>query len=546
MLSINSFKYGLDTRREALASLPGTLAQAVNCVIDSGGEIDKRKAFVDLGSLSTNKATYGIQDTDTGIMIFGGTAGTPTGLPANVVYQQLVCPFADMTIVSVIYSVSFLGKAFVIAKFSDGLDIATFVFYDGTCIGQVTDGIVGIIAPNLPETPHYLAIDLAAIVNRSTNAWELGTQGWLADSNVTYDNTANVIAPSTTNYVASKDNLTVVAGSVYKWTPGQNEDSLTNGTDTIGEAGYFTAATNSVTANSTAAAGATALYTGTLQLCGGTNPYCEKALDGSVLVMSPPGIRFTPTIINNNSVAGKLGVKLIDQDYPGVAAGAAVVAITFSKGATGTGTVTITAPANADGTGTAALTNGAINFVTAASDAAVALAVCNAINDNTFITGYSAKLQVATVTIYAPASFGAFQNNGGNHHATVVTTGDIGQSAGSVYSQIGVTVSIGKESITNVPGTGIMKVSRKITPVVTGLSTGAIATFSWSQVNSQGVDIASPANFFEISATTGANITITAGFNPGVTTLTGRFRVTATDSLNGTKAKYYFSVKMVV
>jgi hypothetical protein len=541
MLSINSFKYGLDTRREALASLPGTLAAAVNCIIDSGGEIDKRKAFVkqtgNFGAL-----TFGLQDTDSGVLTFGSATGVGTGVPSGVTYQRLISPVGvGDAMTAVVFSCAFLGKAFVIATFASGV---TGVYYDGSSlVNQITDGVITNTALS------QIARQLWTIVNRNTYDFELGTSNWFASVKepgdgsgvgAKYDPTANVITASNLNYAGAPpaDTATVVAGTPYKWTPGPNEVQLENGTDIITEAKYFIAQTNSVTFKGTTAG---LPYTGLLQIANGYN---EASLSGSVLVYSPPGVRFTPTVVNNNSAQGVIGVKLIDQDYPGVAAGSAVAAFTLTGGANGD-TVTVTAPATAAGTGTAAVSGGAVTFVTSTANTAQLLT--NAINDNTFITGYTAKVQGSTVTVYAPASFGAFQNNGvGLHDLTVVTAGAGGLDtvAGSVFSQIGVTVTIGKESISNFESTGIRIVTRKITAVVTGLSTGGIATFTWSQVDGQGNDIASPANFFEISASAGANITITAGMNPGTSKLTGRFRVTATDSLNGTKSKYYFTVTM--
>src|SRR5207245_1675775 len=89
--------------------------------------------------------------------------------------------------------------------------------------------------------------------------------------------------------------------------------------------------------------------------------YHETALAGSVLVMSPPNIRWSPTI-SKVSAGGTLGARLIDQNYGGVAGTAARAAFTLGVGTTGT--VTVTAPANADGTGTAQLSGGAITFNT--------------------------------------------------------------------------------------------------------------------------------------------------------------------------------------
>lgn len=45
LIAINNFKYGLDSRRDALTSVPGTLAAIVNGHINAGGEIEQRFSF---------------------------------------------------------------------------------------------------------------------------------------------------------------------------------------------------------------------------------------------------------------------------------------------------------------------------------------------------------------------------------------------------------------------------------------------------------------------------------------------------------------------
>lgn len=163
---INSFKFGLDTRRDVLTSLPGTLVTCENCHINPGGEIEKRKQFGDHAAntevLDSNGATgtFGIQVTDVGLVAFGSalnfgasvTQGQPTLASAlvGVTYQQLKHPsltndstetyntsFHRMT--AVVFSDNFNGKAFACAQFTDG---RRFLYYDGTLIQQSANGVV--------------------------------------------------------------------------------------------------------------------------------------------------------------------------------------------------------------------------------------------------------------------------------------------------------------------------------------------------------------------------------------------------------------------
>src|SRR5881394_495953 len=432
-VQINSFKYGLDTRREALASLPGTLQTAENLVIDSGGEIDKRLAFkpVDSAHITLPAGCFGLQDTDTGLMTFG-SATTPAGLPTGVVYQQLAYPVtpAPGSMAAVLYSCCFLGKAFVLATFDN--ENAVFAYYNGTLVAQITDGIVK-PSPGgggVPETPTNLASDLAVIVNRIT--------GWLADANV------NAIVPS----------------------------------DTMG--------------------------------------YHEVAAAGSVLVMSPPGVHFIPTVTNNNSVSGLLGARLVDQNYAGIAAIGASVAFTLNVGTTGT--VTVTAPAKADGSGTAALSGGAVNFHTNLTQTAADVAT--AINNNTSITGYIAISSVTTVTVFAPPSFGNVTFN-----LTVVTTGDITTTTGSPGSHFVFYVNPPVVNSSNAKvGLGISYAF--LTASYSG--NGGVVSFAWQMCNSDGTTVNVQDVGIRVQAT-GATVGVALQY-PHAAGASGYVLCTATDA----------------
>ncbi len=67
-LQIKNFKYGLDTRREALTSQLGTLVTLSNGHVNQGGEIEERKAFV---PSAVPPLTYGLETTSAGKVVFG-------------------------------------------------------------------------------------------------------------------------------------------------------------------------------------------------------------------------------------------------------------------------------------------------------------------------------------------------------------------------------------------------------------------------------------------------------------------------------------------
>ena len=200
-LTIASFKYGLDSRRQDLASQPGTLVRCVNGHINPGGEVEKRKAFIsDPNKFPTN--TFGIQDTASGIMCFGSDP-TPSGLmPAGTVYQQLISPTGS-AMTQVVGSCNYQGKAFVIAKYADGV---TALFYDGKIINESWVGTVFTGQESYANQASFLASAIAAL------------PGWLANANVSSSGSAQngsvivkspggiTFQPTDTLHSASADN----------------------------------------------------------------------------------------------------------------------------------------------------------------------------------------------------------------------------------------------------------------------------------------------------------------------------------------------------
>ena len=89
-LLIDNFIGGLDTRKSALTSPPGTLQRLNDCVITPGGEIAKRKAFVQVADLT---GTFGLAATESTLYAFTrNVAVTPpsSGVPGvGLVYQTI-------------------------------------------------------------------------------------------------------------------------------------------------------------------------------------------------------------------------------------------------------------------------------------------------------------------------------------------------------------------------------------------------------------------------------------------------------------------------
>jgi hypothetical protein len=102
-LLIENFNNGMDSRRMALTSKPGTLQSLINCHITRGGEIEKRKAFVPIATVSSN--TFGVHSANGQLVTFGSVAPgsvtitqggfgppdppDPSFVVPNIIYQQL-------------------------------------------------------------------------------------------------------------------------------------------------------------------------------------------------------------------------------------------------------------------------------------------------------------------------------------------------------------------------------------------------------------------------------------------------------------------------
>lgn len=151
-----NFKYGLDSRREPLALQPGTLLDLVDGHINQGGEVEKRKAFVNLTltplGQTDGATTFGLDENGTDLITFGSD-NAPSfpvllGNGRTVRYQRLQHPAVlegvsyDPTkhaMTQLVYSENFEGTVFAAAKFADG---RTFAYYGGVLVTQSRNGLV--------------------------------------------------------------------------------------------------------------------------------------------------------------------------------------------------------------------------------------------------------------------------------------------------------------------------------------------------------------------------------------------------------------------
>lgn len=139
-LLVENFGEGLDTRRSFITTKPGALLTCKNAHITRGKEIEKRKKFAEFAVLPAG--TFGMQSAGNTLYIFG-SAATPVGMPANATYQQLPHPTgASMT--ELVFSDTFNGKIYAIAKFDDG---SIHHFFNGSRI-STWDTVAASVASN--------------------------------------------------------------------------------------------------------------------------------------------------------------------------------------------------------------------------------------------------------------------------------------------------------------------------------------------------------------------------------------------------------------
>ena len=96
-LMIDDFAGGLDTRKSALTSPAGTLQRLNDCIITPGGEIAKRKAFVQVADLT---GSFGLAATASSLFAFTRNVvrtPPPSGVPGvGLAYQNIPNPSAQL------------------------------------------------------------------------------------------------------------------------------------------------------------------------------------------------------------------------------------------------------------------------------------------------------------------------------------------------------------------------------------------------------------------------------------------------------------------
>lgn len=122
---------GLDTRRMAATTPGGVLIKGQDGHINSGGEFEKRAAFVETYTLPAG--TVGLAADASSLIVFG--SGTDPGVPSGVAYQRL--EKSTKTLVDVPSWDLYATDVYAVGEFDDGTIVH---YYDET---EVTDWFDG-------------------------------------------------------------------------------------------------------------------------------------------------------------------------------------------------------------------------------------------------------------------------------------------------------------------------------------------------------------------------------------------------------------------
>lgn len=130
-LIVEDFSGGVDLRKSAITSRPGTLRTLRNAFVNVGGEIEKRKTFTSVGELPAGD-TFGLAFRNNRLAVFGTIAAGSVGtLPGYTDYYQLVPTDVSRTIDRILDVSPFADGLYVIVRF-DNASIGHFYVVSGT------------------------------------------------------------------------------------------------------------------------------------------------------------------------------------------------------------------------------------------------------------------------------------------------------------------------------------------------------------------------------------------------------------------------------
>jgi len=192
-VQIQDFRLGMDRRRtNRFMGEVGSLWTLKNGHLSRGGDVVRRKKFVATYTLPSG--TKGLQAIKNSRYVFG--AGADPGVPSGIEYQRLEHPTDGSAVITqIVYSSSFDGLPYAIARFDDG---NVYHYYNGT---RVTDW--DILAQDIGSNS-AVASALADRLSEGTSVTAVSASNVVTITAAT-PGTAYTISASTTNNGAVGD-----------------------------------------------------------------------------------------------------------------------------------------------------------------------------------------------------------------------------------------------------------------------------------------------------------------------------------------------------
>lgn len=187
---VEDFKFGMDRRRARSSGAPGALWLGKNVHITRGGDIERRKKFVEHATLPAG--TFDLAGVSGQLFVFGSQAA-PT-MPPEVVYQRLEHPDGeDMS--DIRGWTTFDGMLYASAEYADG---SAYHFYDGA---RVEDWDA--LSENIGSLA-YVAFALAQKIDREA-AYTATAVGNVVKITAAVPGTGYTIAKATANGAGVND-----------------------------------------------------------------------------------------------------------------------------------------------------------------------------------------------------------------------------------------------------------------------------------------------------------------------------------------------------
>ena len=311
------------------------LVKALNGHITSGGEFEKRAAFVPAYTLPSG--TLGMFYNSIGIYVFGSDPA-PT-LPSGVSYQRLQHSDTVTALDEVLCAELYAGKIYAVGLFADG---TIFHFYDGSRVTDWFDGRArasfdvtgGFVTPAVAAAGSFQVTGgtLSAGVNKITDIKINGVSIINAAVDHTGDNstTAAALASAITSFSSSPDYTATSNG------PTVNIVAATTGTAINGTAIVVTVAGNATTGNGVVMSGGAATVTSQLT---------DLKVDGVSILTGP--ISWATSHENTASlIAAAINSLTSVPDYTATAVGTRVNIIAATAGSAANGRAVVPTLAN--------------------------------------------------------------------------------------------------------------------------------------------------------------------------------------------------------